>query len=428
MKYRYPNLSLGYLGKPHKQCTLNSAFYTKLFSSKHPFNGKVNYPQRVPKTGFFEELCELEIVSFRSSFRERVRILVEKMQQICLNPITANSANEFIHYTNLLLRYGQFGEIVRLLLQTKEWSQFRLELDFLRELANINNQLSAGEQLSLEGLYQITQRALNGNGIAHSLYISIMNCFVVSVYRYQQTPKFEKWARGLVDNIKRHLESASYNDFDNVILHSVAYRGIAMCPELGVELQKSFLKRAEQLAHKAIPRTELENLVKMENLLTLSQSLAKWNIAQKDSKIAEAYLMEMLKLDPFDSVPHSELGFFYLKQGRFQIAKGCFKKAVKLGPPSVGMNQYYYAQCLQQLGKQTESLDAYIEAAKMDPLAISPLLDMFKLYVKIGKTKKAKHTCQRIMKNNHLVEQLNNEELLQISKMAGTNGSDFVTL
>ena len=60
MKCRFPFLTAGYLGETIEIGTLNSRFYGLLLDQERHLTTPIIFPQRVPKTGFFSELLELE--------------------------------------------------------------------------------------------------------------------------------------------------------------------------------------------------------------------------------------------------------------------------------------------------------------------------------------------------------------------------------
>ncbi len=62
--YHYPNISYGYIGKHYKNATNNSAFFSEILQNLALLDNDICFPQRIPKVGYFQELCELECKNF----------------------------------------------------------------------------------------------------------------------------------------------------------------------------------------------------------------------------------------------------------------------------------------------------------------------------------------------------------------------------
>ena len=124
--------------------------------------------------------------------------------------------------------------------------------------------------------------------------------------------------------------------------------------------------------------------------------MSKWHLYNKNLLEAERYLCELIVIDPHDSTGFSELGFFYVNEESFEKAANCFMKAIELGPPGAGMNAYYYAKCLEKLGKEQDAITYLFESTKLDEQALSPWLDLMGHFINQKQNDKAQQIANHI--------------------------------
>ncbi|HTM64594.1 MAG TPA: hypothetical protein VL360_08890 [Gammaproteobacteria bacterium] len=415
MRLRYPHLSSGYIGCDHDQQTLNAKYHGNFSGAcmDHVFclDDIILFPQRIPRMGFFIELYQNETDEFRDAFTKHRSHLKDYL--INTAKIANLKANEsisrfYINWANLCVRYGLFNEVINNPL-IRQFNAVELEAMTMKESAKIDFMLSTGKPVNIGGYLDLAETYIPKHSNEREQII-LLNQLIVTYYRHQKSTRSKKVFKYAKDFLSL-LEKYESNNLHNQLYCSMGYRGLAMVKEFSFDLQNEFLNKAEFLAMAAKTDHDYHEPVVLENQQICFQSIAKWHLQNGDMKNAEKYLNQMVMVDPYDSTGHSELGLFLIKLEAFEEAGKCFKKAMELGPPGAGMNAYYYAQCLINLGKETDAVDYFKKAAELDPLSISPLLDLLDYYNAKGDQSKANDIVNYIMKHDHLSEQLEAHEI-----------------
>lgn len=407
MQFNYPNVSKGYLGITDTSSTLSSASFAEIMINGHDFKCRLPFVQRVPKFDFFTELLSLETNEFKAEFSDKIKVIKEGV----LNYWAKKRTHDFsiINWLNILLRFGQSPFLVTLSLPDNINLELQLEFQLIQEQAKIEINLSNDEEVSLTSIITFTEKIKVLN-IDPKFIMYALSRVVVNGARHhvlKDTTLLVEYTKLILDLLGNFKEDS----FRVNILRSMLYRGIAMVNDFGVEQQSEWLKLAEQYARNIIFTNKLEKIVMLDNLYTCLQTLSKWNGYLNKTLDAEHNLKEMISINPHDSTAYSELGIFLMKLNRYEDAAINFKKSVELGPPGVGMNTYYYAKCLQLLGKSTEAIQMFYNCISYDELAISPWLELFEHHVNHSDQVQAKDIANKILMNIELVEQLDPEEL-----------------
>ena len=164
--------------------------------------------------------------------------------------------------------------------------------------------------------------------------------------------------------------------------------------------------------------SSLEQILAKENLYTLLQTISKWNASSGKIKQAEYNFQEMINLDLHDSTAYSGYAFLLFDEKRYLEASIYFKLAYYQGPPAVGMNLYYYAQCLELSGhNKREIVNILYEVTEIDTDALSPWLDIFQYAKNINDMNQTKKIAVKILSNTTLYEQLTTNEYLTLSEV-----------
>jgi hypothetical protein len=399
--------------------TLNARYFCELFSGDYDFSTILPFPQRIPKTTFFEELFAIQLPDNKKQILELINHVSQQITEILdntdhkLHNDRYVQCRELINYLNVLLRHGQSYdfEILSQKLYPYITADERCEFELLRITANINNDLSCNAPVDITELQQLTNIVLNASEYTDRMKILIGNRLVVSAYRYSQDWQPRLYAQQIYPYLLSLIDKQP-KSFLNDLYASVMYRGLAMITELEESQQEDFLLKAETIARNIKPTNPLENIVAKENLYTLLQTLAKWSEQQGNMLKTKDHLQEMLALDLYDSTGYSQYGFFLFDQQKFQEASIYFKLAYFLGSPAVAMNLYYYAQslsCLPNIDQQ-EIIKILYEVTTIDPDAISPLLDLFEYEKTANNQNNMQAIANKILSNNNLSEQLTTEE------------------
>jgi hypothetical protein len=184
MKCQFPFLTAGYLGGNVEVGTLNSKFYGFFISHEKDLEQPLIFPQRVPKSGFFQELLELESChEITRRFSETIaHFNYQRSSLIESNSFTEYDENRLLNYSRLLLRFGQFSCLSGDL--PKNASQnLHFELRAIREQAGIHALLSKNQPIqstSVASLRQLALDVLVEKGLAEHIVISILNQYLVA--------------------------------------------------------------------------------------------------------------------------------------------------------------------------------------------------------------------------------------------------------
>lgn len=415
MRYKYQYLTPGYLGEKVEDATLNSKFFSELFSNNIDLSKKIIFPQKVPKTQFFEEMCELEHDGVQNQFSKFINKIKRETHQV-FSSINKTSYDHGANLIRILMRYGCFEDVVSIIESQFLSSEIPLEFSYLLESARVDYCLSNDLQPSLDRLQSLSESAIRNGKSQPWLKCLILNRFIVSAYKYRLT-KYKKFSKEAALVLKGEVEKLKIGNTFEFMFASLFYRGLAMIEEWGNKTQDHLMQESIVLAKSAPANNLLERLIVQDNLYPCLQSIAKWNMINNHLDEAEESLNEMIKVDPYDSTSFSEMGIFLMKYNRFEEAGIHFKKAALLGAPGVGMNTYFYAKTLEQLGKENEAIDALYEVTEIDEIAISPWLDILEYYTKSNMTDKAREVASHIAQVPELKDQLEENELVKIQTL-----------
>jgi tetratricopeptide (TPR) repeat protein len=424
------NLIPGYLGVRVDGLSVNSAFFAEFYSDRSAWESMLVFPQRIPRTDFFEELLSGQPAEVRSLWKDRLQTLIEARNQL-VDKNTAQSTQwdlameaPLINLERALLRLGALEVLVKAAPVEGMSADGRLELALVRATAELSAELSQGLVPSLRGLKACVDLCSENTG--HDIRVAIITLAVASAFRYFREGEWLRLASEWTTQLLEHLESTAPDSFRRLILHSMAYRAAAMDGSRGKEFQQQALDRALQFAEAAVsPEMEslamelpapiqtlgtLERLAARDNLFTLCQTLSKW-YGRKEPAVALQYYDRMVALDPFDSVAYSERGLFEFNRGEFQSACSDFEKAAILGPPGIGMNLYFLGKTQSKLGNLPVAITTLQLSEKADPMAVSASLELVEIYKQLGDATNASRVARRILDDTGLSDQLEDTEL-----------------
>lgn len=420
MRFKYHNLSPGLIGETSENMVLNSQYLSLLLQeikiSTATLSQVIIFPQKIPRSDFYKELYDQETDFYKTRFDEIIAILTTNHVNSLKSLISNNSeenAREYINWSNILSRYAQFEHLI--CFSPKNYvGPHLLEIEQLKENAKIDLFISQDKNITVHEQLELADRFLEHPDTSEREKIRLLNQIIVNFYKYQKQDSDINKIFFLSKTLLEIILKIENNDFLNMLDCSIAYRGLSMVTEFDHETQESFLSKAETMARNLPAKTEREIIIAKDNLFPCVQTLAKWTLTKKEIKKAEHYLQEMTTLDPYDSTGYSELGFFYFKIEDYDKAAIHFLKAITLGPPGTGMNAYYYAKTLEQLGKENEAVTYFYESTKLDPQAISPWLDLMNYYISQNQDKKVTEIANHIYTTSNLLEQLEDDETIFI--------------
>lgn len=416
--YHYPNISYGYIGKDYKNSTNNSAFFSEILQNLALLDNDICFPQRIPKIGYFQELCELECNNFNCHLYAIVEKLRHELYSVIQNEKNVSSRSKrLINILRLMFRYSLFDDISSVQIPNDIDNNSFLEIQIIKELALLEKQLSNDvQELKLDTLIAIASESLQADKSPRKILIILLNRIIVFIYRHRVSMD-AVILKHFLDTHISHLNDYQLKTFSDSILLSTAYRGIAMAYNLGHSKQNEYLSLAEKYARNTNYQNKIEYLIRIDNLCTCLQTLSKWYVGKNEVIKAENCLREICELDPYDSVGYCEMGLLLNKLGRYDEAEKYFHNATTLGPPGVGMNTYFRAKCIEQVSSISNAIPVLKNACFLDKNAISPLLDLFHHYKNNNNFVEAKNIAIRILESSMLVEQLDKDELTEIKKI-----------
>jgi hypothetical protein len=262
--FKYPNVSAGYIGKKTENMTLNSQFYYLFHSGE--ISKDSNFPQRLPRIDFFEELKKLEGDIFEAEFSKNISFAKKVLKD--LQKLPEENLNASIFYFNFLLRHGEFMEIVNFALPVNP--KINLEdywvMALLKHTALIELSLCQGKIIDLRGLVNLGDQILKLE-VSSYLKIRVLNRLVVYALRHkgiledQVLYNFEK-------SLWKLLEEVQPACFDEYLTVSVAYRGIAMSNRLSSDKKSFCMQEVERISRSLKAQDSTQELIYRENLYT----------------------------------------------------------------------------------------------------------------------------------------------------------------
>lgn len=418
MKFRYDNISAGYLGIKTENATFNSDFFAELWSKNTSLLDVIQYPQRVPKVGFFDELCSLEINAFSKKFSDFTQKIKDDLSQLFnLQKKNIEQQRVILNYHYLLLRYGQC-----LYLNGTDFThcfsdENVFEYKLIQEMVNIEISLSFKKPLLLNSLEELTYKTMSCKSISPILKMKILNRLVVNVARYNNNLDGLKInIHKIANEILSILNTTKVINFNDRIAVSIIYRGIAMVKEYGEAMQNELLSKSLEYANQVKPRNTFEAILLKDNIYTLLQTMSKWYTHNNKLDLAEECLNTMVHKEPNDSTAFCELGIFLFKRERFSEAADTFVTAYRLGPPSVGMNMYFYAKCLEKLNNKFGYIQTLKEVVEVDHFALSPWLDIMDYESEQGNIQEVKRITRHILGTSVIADQLTESEIIKLQK------------
>lgn len=399
-----PNL-LGYRNLKSNKHSINSEFFSYI-NELSIENYKGRFPQRVPRSGFFQEiaLCEPE---FTNEYTQIIESLRDSF---------SNSKDEHtrLNYLNCLLRRGDFEFILKLN-ENFQKSKFQFDYRLIQIMAKYSIELSNNLEISDRLIIKLGEDVYQSH--EDEIYkIEILNRLVVSLCRYQKYKKHQQLVHNYCEYIISKLDLLDESVFEQRLQKSIIYRGISMayqCPEVDTD---KFLKLSLEHA-KAIlgQQDKLEDNIARENIYTLYLTLYKYEKMKGNIDNAKEFYQKMDETDPNDSTHLTEMGMYYINQEDADNALIYLKHAIKLGPPAMSMNYFFQGLCYQELGNNEEFVNSMLASSEFDSLAVSPLFELYSFYKSL-KDPKALEFKEKIINNKDLYDQLDEEELEVINE------------
>jgi tetratricopeptide (TPR) repeat protein len=332
---------------------LSSEFFAAFWRSPYERETTV-FTQKIPRSGYFDAVF---------SGSEDFQRFVSKMERRAASVTNNEILQENLY--NALLRYGRFRFVI-----DSTSTECPEHLQHPRQVALTNASLSAGECPDVEG----TLSALRSRCVdeTKARRLARITRGVVCAYRYNAASRLKSIADAYLAEALSLIEDLKVDGrFADLMAASVCYRGLAMIHGIEAGSRQAYLDQATTLAHMAMPDSELERIVRSENIWIVNQTMSKVHTAAGRLDAATDCLKEMIRYDPFNPAGHTELGFFFLRQKMPREALPHFLESIRLGPPGLAMNCFYAGECSRLLGDIPAARRLYQESMSHDPTAIS---------------------------------------------------------
>lgn len=401
--FKFAEVALGYAGVTSAGLTLNSRFFSLYLTELPGEEEAILFPQRVPRSGFFDEIKSVAPGEVSSRIRKIQNTFLDFQNNFFIDKdISGNFDLEVLNHLKASLRLGVCPDKEPVCGLQGIHSDYHLTvIDLL-----INRSVSSELPVPMELLTQALELSLEKNRS------TIINRIIVAASRYEKT-FFEKESvllKSLTQELMREIENFKITSSFSKIQLATFCRGIPMSPYFPEERTEDYLRNAESLLLSIKPINEREAIVRDENLFTLYLTFSKFHLYQKNNVPEFLTCMEkMMTIDPHDSTAPGELGLFYFRKENYTEAEKFFRKCTQMGPPSLAMNLYFLGECLEKRGELEEAIRTYEECTSYDPEGLSPVLRLYEIKKEIH-PKEAELIRDLILKNPSLNDQLTEEE------------------
>jgi tetratricopeptide (TPR) repeat protein len=198
----------------------------------------------------------------------------------------------------------------------------------------------------------------------------------------QNLTALRSWAQA----VRNHLQDLSADhDAAGLILLSAGHRGVAFLPFLAGDRAglTAALDRAEEAARAALTDPGDLRLHAKENLHALLETRAKSALWSGDDDKALAVAHELAALDPYDGKVHEQLGQV-LERFQPDQALAAYRTAVLLGAPAAPGALLRSGALHERRGDHLQASLDYLEAARLEPQPIRPLIRLLRLARVVG--------------------------------------------
>jgi len=415
--FRFSHLSPGFIGISTPDLCNDSDFLSRLnFPHTIPSPLPKLFPQKVPRSGFFDELLGLECAEFAGEYKLRLDLATVLANKIKCLP--ESFEDDFkISFCHAFVRTFGCRSIESIsgfkFVNASNDLKYRLDLETFRQ----NQALSNGEIPLMADMLDLLKEASSPPHKGTCLHLTAMSRVLVQQVRYVRNSDSM-----LLNNLSTEIEALarsvdrSASDAATLVAVSMAYRAIPMAPQTGPKQALLLVARSLDIARSIKASEDTDKLALKSLELTTLLTYSKTYLKALDASRALDTMLMMVDLDPFDSATHSEIGLYFFNAGDSQSAIKYFDRAIELGPPGFAMNLYYRALIANLSGKKAEAANFLRESAKADPLGVSPRLELMKLLTEDCNLSERRSLAQELLGNEELRAQLTKEEIDGLSE------------
>lgn len=404
----FPAVSLGFLGQTSAESTLGSRLLSNFIRKSNggcPQEFEM-FPQRVPVTDFFDELSESETPEFNIEFEKMRGKCLLRFRELETNFIDASAA--YCNFLDLCARLGLLSEI-----SVNDCSAVaESRIDWLARYKFLSYRIaycnSAGIKIDVSGLNEAIQ------GCEDPLMAGLLLLRLIVTYRRYFNTDCPKSYQANVTGLLKYLNTCRPETPFEAAWISMIWRAIPMTGWFSSFESETMMIKALEAVDAINVREPAGLLMRDELRITTLYSVSKFYFHETRFVAAEKALREAWKLDSNDSVTAAELAHFYYRTDDFSTALEFFDRSTELGPPSLGMNTYFKAKCLNHLGKTEQALKDFELSARLDPYGVSSMLELIDIHLSRSDRSKACKYAQKLLLDPILLNQLSADEVRMV--------------
>jgi len=384
----------------------------------------MQFPQRVPRKGLFDEINDLESsISFKRLVTSRIAPFIFRLEKLSETSksvkLSEENTWEKINLCKLLLRYGEYDVVLGLSQSPAPSASLAIEQAVVRNQAKFYKSLSKGEKVNSKDFLVTAKKAMKfGNDLSPPFLINAIGRYVVAKFRYDPTASLTSVDRECANLLEQSLARSDESDLFSALRKAVGYRGLSMLPHYSFRQAKRFLDEMITLNVSMVASDKMNSTIIKENLYTSEQTLSKFHANANNHLLAEQHLRNMIQIDPLDSTGYSELALFMMNAGRIRESRRVFHTAEKLGPPGVGMNCFFVGIAELESNRKQRALECFRRVTRLDPYSISPWLEIVKLYTEKKNKTALRRTIGRILGTPALRKQLTHAETNELQSLS----------
>ncbi len=171
------------------------------------------------------------------------------------------------------------------------------------------------------------------------------------------------------------LDQSELPSFSRYILTSRYYRAMSYCPFIRGDRESvhEMALLCEDNARKAHATTQIESIIKAENIFPMLETTARIHEFLGDQKRALSHLQEIVTtVDPMDLKAWMQLGDFYLKMNLPEKALATYLAGEKCQAPHAKILYFKIGAVLEKLNQLAPAIEYYNRSLALEPDGISP--------------------------------------------------------
>ena len=342
-EYRFGNLTPGYCGIWDDKSSLNSQFLGLIPKDYLRQNLPFPVTQRLPRSGFFDELittelpdAKLGIAAYRREILERLEEYSPHKRSRRLNEPDGRFA---LSLFNLALRLGLTPDLTVNFDLKHQTTSFQL----LRFETFANAAISDSREPDYSPLEKIFKEYALDRETPPVVRLLICIRAAVSITRHQHAAVSRdiRLRDSSFEVLEKLIDEFSPNSFSEHIAYAMAMRALPMRKEIASAKKIEMMNQSLEFIRSMKPSSLIERIILSELLLTTELSAAKTFIAAGMISDADTSFSTMISCDPYDSTAYGELALHCMKTDRKDLAIRNFQRASELGPPALAMNYFF---------------------------------------------------------------------------------------